>query len=47
MIATIKLSNPSFNNIKSIIVALKLVGYKNINIIDTDYFPEETKAELR
>ena len=46
MTATIKLSTPSFN-IKGIINALKLTGYKDINIIKTDYFPEKLKNELK
>jgi hypothetical protein len=46
MTATIKLSTPSFN-IKGIINALKLTGYKDINIIETDYFPEKLKDELK
>jgi hypothetical protein len=46
MVATIKLSDPEFN-IKGIIWALKQVGYKDINIIETDYLPEEARAELR
>jgi hypothetical protein len=46
MTATIKLSTPAFN-IKGIINALKLEGYKDINIIETDYFPEEAKEDLR
>jgi hypothetical protein len=44
--ATIKLSDPSFN-IKSIIWALKQAGYKDIQVIETDFLPEEAKAELR
>jgi hypothetical protein len=46
MMATIKLSDPEFN-IKGIIWALKQVGYKDIKIIETDYFPEKMRAELR
>jgi hypothetical protein len=46
MTATIKLSTPAFN-IKGIVNALKLAGYKDINIIETDYFPEKLKDELR
>jgi hypothetical protein len=46
MTATIKLSTPAIN-IKGIINALKLAGYKDINIIETDYFPEEAKEDLR
>jgi hypothetical protein len=45
MIATIKLSTPAFN-IKSIVNALKLAGYKDINVIETDYLPEKLKDEF-
>jgi hypothetical protein len=43
--AAIKLSDPEFN-IKAIVWALKQAGYKDIDVIETDYLPEETKAEL-
>jgi hypothetical protein len=46
MTATVKLSNPQFN-IKSIVGALKLAGYKDIQVIETDYIPEKMRAELR
>jgi hypothetical protein len=44
--ATIKLSDPEFN-IKGIIWALKQSGYTNIQVVETDYFPERMRAELR
>jgi hypothetical protein len=44
--ATIKLSDASFN-IKAIIWALKQAGYKDINIIEEDFLPEEARAEMR
>jgi hypothetical protein len=43
--ATIKLSDPGFN-IKAIVWALKQAGYKDINIIETDFLPEKARAEL-
>jgi hypothetical protein len=43
--ATIKLSDPEFN-IKAIVWALKQAGYKDIRVVETDYLPEEAKAEL-
>jgi hypothetical protein len=46
MMATIKLSDPEFN-IKGIVWALKQTGYTNIEVVETDYFPEEARAELR
>jgi hypothetical protein len=46
MTATIKLSDPEFN-IKGIIWALKQSGYTNIQVVETDYFPERMRAELR
>jgi hypothetical protein len=44
--ATIKLSNPAFN-IKAIVWALKQAGYTNIQVVESDYFPEKARAELR
>jgi hypothetical protein len=44
--ATIKLSNPAFN-IESIVWALKQASYTDIQVVETDYLPEEAKAELR
>jgi hypothetical protein len=46
MVATIKLNNPEFN-IKAIIWVLMLSGYTNIEVVETDYFPEKARAELR
>jgi hypothetical protein len=44
--ATIKLSNPAFN-IKAIVWALKQTGYTNIQVVESDYFPEKMRPELR
>jgi hypothetical protein len=42
---TIKLSDAAFN-IKAIVWALKQAGYRDIEVIETDYLPEEARAEL-